>query len=378
MKKKLVFLTGTRADYGKIKSLIQIVENSEEFEAYIFATGMHMLSKYGSTYKEIIKDGYQNIYTYINQSGQIGMDIILSNTILSFGNYIAELQPEAIIVHGDRLEALAGAIVGAFNNIKVFHIEGGEISGTIDESIRHAITKFAHYHLVSNEMAKKRILQLGEPEENIFVFGSPDIDVMLSDTLPSIYDVKEYYEIPFEQYGIMMYHPVTTEVDTLPEKIKQVINGLLNSGRQFVVIYPNNDHGTDVIIQELDRLREKPNFRIIPSMRFEFFLTLLKQSEFIIGNSSSGIREACVYGIPAIDIGSRQNGRYDIKHSTHILHIDENAEAVLQAIQQAEQMNCQPSSDFGKGNSTEVFSDIIHDSSIWNYKIQKQFIDMGF
>lgn len=163
--KKLVFLTGTRADYGKIKSLIQEVEDLDGFEPYIFATGMHMLAKYGSTYKEILKDGYQNIYTYINQSGKESMDIILSNTILGFGNYIAELKPDAIVVHGDRLEALAGAIVGAFNNIKVFHIEGGEVSGTIDESIRHAITKFAHYHLVSNEKAKRRIMQLGEAEE---------------------------------------------------------------------------------------------------------------------------------------------------------------------------------------------------------------------
>ena len=197
--KKLVFLTGTRADYGKIKSLIQEVEGLDGFEPYIFATGMHMLAKYGSTYKEILKDGYQNIYTYINQSGKESMDIILSNTILGFGNYIAEIKPDAIIVHGDRLEALAGAIVGAFNNIKVFHIEGGEVSGTIDESIRHAITKFAHYHLVSNEKAKRRIMQLGEAEENIYVFGSPDIDVMLSDMLPDIDEVRRYYEIPYEE-----------------------------------------------------------------------------------------------------------------------------------------------------------------------------------
>lgn len=378
MKKKIVFLTGTRADYGKIKSLIRIVEESEKFEAFIFATGMHMLSRYGSTYKEIIKDGYQSIYTYINQSGQMSMDIILSNTILGFGNYIAELKPDAIIVHGDRLEALAGAIVGAFNNIKVFHIEGGEISGTIDESIRHAITKFAHYHLVSNEKAKKRIIQLGEPEENIFVFGSPDIDVMLSDDLPSIEQVKEYYEIPYEQYGIFMYHPVTTEIDALPDKIGQVVDGLIESGRKYVVIFPNNDHGTDVIIKELERLKRNPNFRIIPSMRFEFFLTLLKQADFIIGNSSSGIREACVYGIPAIDIGTRQNGRYRKEDNEHILHTVENAEEIVLAIDKAEKLELKPSSDFGKGNSAEIFNDIIHDSNIWERQIQKQFVEVGF
>lgn len=376
-KRKIVFLTGTRADYGKIKSLIRVVEQSPEFDAYIFATGMHMLARYGSTYKEIVKDGYQNIYTYINQSGQMNMDIILSNTILGFGNYIAELSPDAIIVHGDRLEALAGAIVGAFNNIKVFHIEGGEISGTIDESIRHAITKFAHYHLVSNQQAKKRIIQLGEAEENIFVFGSPDIDVMLSDTLPKIEQVREYYEIPYENYGIFMYHPVTTEVDALPEKIRQVVDGILASKRNYVVIFPNNDSGTDIIIRELNRLNGNGNFRIIPSMRFESFLTLLKNSDFIIGNSSSGIREACVYGIPAIDIGSRQNGRYS-KESRHILHINENAEELVQAVEEAEKMELSPDSDFGKGNSADIFRNIIHNSEIWNRKLQKQFVEVGF
>lgn len=374
--KKLVFLTGTRADYGKIKSLIQEVEDLDGFEPYIFATGMHMLAKYGSTYKEILKDGYQNIYTYINQSGKESMDIILSNTILGFGNYIAEIKPDAIVVHGDRLEALAGAIVGAFNNIKVFHIEGGEVSGTIDESIRHAITKFAHYHLVSNEKAKRRIMQLGEAEENIYVFGSPDIDVMLSDTLPGIDEVRRYYEIPYEEYGILMYHPVTTEVELLPAHIHSVIEAILKSEQNYVVIYPNNDSGTDIILNELKRLEGNKKFRILPSMRFEFFLSLLKNAQFIMGNSSSGIREAGVYSIPAIDIGNRQAGRYLLNENKHIIHVDENINDIREAIKQVGKMHIEPSFEFGIGNSTEVFREIITDESIWKKQIQKRFVDI--
>lgn len=373
--RRIVFMTGTRADYGKIKSLIKVVEGMENYEACIFATGMHMLSKYGCTYKEILKDGYQNIYTYINQSGKESMDIILSNTILGFGNYIAEMKPDAIVVHGDRLEALAGAIVGAFNNIKVFHIEGGEVSGTIDESIRHAITKFAHYHLVSNEKAKKRIIQLGEAEENIFVFGSPDIDVMLSGNLPSIETVKTYYDIPFQKYAVLMYHSVTTEVELLPEHIKEVVDGIIKSNKNYVVIYPNNDNGTDIILNELKRLEKNAHFRILPSMRFEFFLSLLKNAEFIIGNSSSGIREAGVYGIPAIDVGTRQSGRYLPEENKHILHVDEEANKICRAIEQVAGMTIEPSFEFGNGNSTEVFRSIIADDTIWNRQVQKRFID---
>lgn len=376
-KRRIVFLTGTRADYGKIKSLIQVVEDMEGFEACIFATGMHMLSKYGRTYKEILKDGYQNIYTYINQSGKETMDIILSNTILGFGNYVAEMKPDAIIVHGDRLEALAGAIVGAFNNIRVFHIEGGEVSGTIDESIRHAITKFAHYHLVSNDKAKRRIMQLGEAEDNIYVFGSPDIDVMLSDSLPDIDTVRTYYEIPFREYAILMYHPVTTEVDSLQGHIRAVIDGVLESGQNYMVIYPNNDSGTNIILQELERLKGNPRFRVLPSMRFEFFLSLLKHANYIIGNSSSGIREAGVYGIPAIDIGTRQMGRYIAAENQHIIHVEEDVAQIKEAIRQAMNMQIAPSFDFGNGNSTEVFRNIITNYAIWEKQVQKRFIDMA-
>ncbi len=149
-----------------MKRIIQ----DKEFELYLFVTGMHMLSRYGSTWREIEKDGFKNVYHFINQSKNTPMDLALSNTIGGLSNYISEIEPDLIVVHGDRLEALAGAIVGAFNNIRVAHIEGGEISGTIDESIRHAVTKFAHLHLVSNEESKKRIIQLGEKNRSYFYY----------------------------------------------------------------------------------------------------------------------------------------------------------------------------------------------------------------
>ncbi|BBF44963.1 UDP-N-acetylglucosamine 2-epimerase [Lachnospiraceae bacterium KM106-2] len=378
-KRKIVFLTGTRADYGKLKSLIHAVHDSEQFEEHIFVTGMHMLSKYGSTYREIEKDGFSNLYTYINQTTSTAMDITLSNTITGFSNYVAEVEPAAIVVHGDRLEALAGAIVGAFNNIKVFHIEGGEVSGTIDESIRHAISKFSHYHFVSNEMAKKRIMQLGEPSENIFIFGSPDIDIMYSDSLPDINTVKEHYEIPFDQYNIVMYHPVTTTpLPTLRKQVKELVAGLLLSNENYVVIYPNNDSGTDAILEAYESFKGNEHFRMFPSMRFESFLTLLKNASMIIGNSSSGIREACIYGTPAIDMGNRQQGRYDTKTSASILHIDENAKQLLDAIQKAHEMILIPESHFGEGNSDEIFINTLSSDQIWDHHVQKKFIDVNF
>ncbi|MBQ8982360.1 MAG: UDP-N-acetylglucosamine 2-epimerase (hydrolyzing) [Lachnospiraceae bacterium] len=377
--KRIIFLTGTRADYGKMKSLILALSENPEFEVYIFATGMHMLATYGSTYKEIIKDGFPNIYTYVNQNTNTGMDLALSNTITGFSNYISELHPDGIVVHGDRLEALAGAIVGAFHNIRVFHIEGGEISGTIDESIRHAITKFSHFHFVANESAKRRIQQLGEPASHIFVIGSPDIDIMYSKNLPTLSTVTDYYEIPYSQYIIFMYHPVTTEYEQIASHIQSVLNSLIESGKDYVIIYPNNDPGSKEIIQAYHNIEAtgNPHFRIIPSMRFEYFLALLKNADCIIGNSSAGIREASIYGIPAIDIGSRQQGRYNPETTPHIIHIDETDDIVT-TIREACSLSIAPFSDYGKGNSNQLFADIISDDTIWNMDIQKHFIDMDY
>jgi UDP-N-acetylglucosamine 2-epimerase (hydrolysing) len=376
--KKILFLTGTRADYGKLKSLMKQVEKSPIFELHIFVTGMHMLSKYGSTWKELEKDGFKNIYTFINQKENSYMDIALSNTILGLSNYVDELKPDMIIIHGDRLEALAGAIVGSFNNITVAHIEGGEVSGTIDESIRHSITKLSHLHLVSNEEAKKRIIQLGEPEETIFIIGSPDIDIMVSDHLPTIDKVKKQYDITFENYGIILYHPVTTEVDKLPDHIKNFVDIVIKTKKKYIVIYPNNDNGSNIIISEYKRFQGNNNFKVFPSMRFEYFLTLLKHCDFLIGNSSAGIRETGVYGIPSIDIGNRQKGRYDPTKITNIIHANNNGGTeLLNAIERIEELKV-INQTFGDGKSDEKFIKILEDDKIWEIDVQKNFIDIEF
>jgi len=375
--KRIVFVTGTRADYGKLKSLMKKVEQHPDFELHIFITGMHLLSKYGATYQEIEKDGYVNIYKFVNQKLNQPMDITLSNTILGFSNYVSEIDPDLIVVHGDRIEALAGAIVGGINNIQVAHIEGGEVSGTIDESIRHAITKFSHIHMVANEEAKNRVMQLGEKRETIYVIGSPDIDIMYSNDLPSITKAKQRYDIAYEEYGILMYHPVTTEINQLEGNIREVVDAVIKSGKKYVVIYPNNDEGSQVILNEYIRLEQNNNFRIFPSIRFEYFLTLLCNADFIIGNSSAGTREAEVYGVPAIDIGSRQQGRYDIDKSKSIIHTEDNKFLILSAIKSVSGLKFHNKASFGKGDSAEKFMRILEEQTIWERSPQKHFVPLS-
>lgn len=155
--RRILFITGTRADYGKIKPLLNIISKSKGFEAYIYVTGMHLLESRGNTYHEILKDGFDKVYIAKENIPTSNTSFDMGRTITNLTKYVLENKPDSIVVHGDRPDALAGAIVGAFNNIRVIHIEGGEVSGTIDESIRHAITKLSHIHFVANEDAKKKI-----------------------------------------------------------------------------------------------------------------------------------------------------------------------------------------------------------------------------
>ena len=374
MRKKIVFLTGTRADFGKLKSLIDITRTNAAFETHIFVTGMHLLPDYGYTLRELEKCGYDNIHTYLNHTHETTMDLTLAKTIEGLSKFVATIKPDLLVVHGDRIEALAGAIVGSLNNILVAHIEGGEVSGTIDELIRHAVSKMSHIHFVSNEHAKQRLLQMGEREETIAVIGSPDVDVMLSNKLPSLESAKKHYEIPFSTYAIAMFHPVTTEVDHMEEYANSFVDALMKDTSNYVVIYPNNDHGSSLILKAYQKLMNHPRFRVFPSLRFEYFLTLLKNSQFIIGNSSAGIREAPYYGLPAINIGTRQQNR--ALHQD-IINCGYPAVEVSKAIEQAKTSTFDKEDLFGSGNSDQLFYQTISTSSFWLRSKQKLFNDIS-
>lgn len=372
MPKKIVFLTGTRADFGKIKSLIEILQDNEDFEVHIFVTGMHMLEEYGYTLIEVQRCGFPNIETFNNHTDEATMDLTLGKTIQGFSAFVNKIKPDLIVVHGDRVEALAGAIVGSLNNILVSHIEGGEVSGTIDELIRHSTSKMSHIHFVANELAKKRLIQMGELSESIEIIGSPDLDIMFSNSLPDLEKVKKYYEIEFESYAIAMYHPVTTEADKMPEYANNFVDAIKKSNQNFVVIYPNNDLGSKAILSAYKKLEGNPRIKIYPSLRFEYFLTLLKYSKFIIGNSSAGIREAPTYGIPTINIGTRQENR--ALHS-HIINVSYETEDILEAIKSNPSKVQADDSDFGNGDSAQKFVSFLSSDKIWEINHQKQFKD---
>jgi len=370
LKKKILFITGTRADFGKIQSVIKIL--SKRFNIQVIITGMHILKKYGSTYKHVIKN-LKNIkyFKCTNQSYDSSLDLVVSNSIRLFSPIIKSIKPDLIIIHGDRAEALAGAISGSFNNYLVGHIEGGELSGTIDEHIRHAISKLSHVHFVSNLQAKNRLLRMGENLNSVHVVGSPDLDVMNEEKLPPMNEVKKRYGIYFDNYSISILHPVTTDLKNFYNNSKEYFEALIKSNLNYVVILPNNDPGSYIVHNMIEKLLVKNNkFKILPSMRFEYFLRALQNSMFIIGNSSSGIKEAPFFGVPSINVGTRQFGRASLESISNVQFKKKN---ILSIIKKNKNKKFKKDLFFGKGDSSKKILKVLSNNIFWNMSVQKIF-----
>lgn len=370
--RNILVVSGTRADYGKLKSIASRLEDDSDYMVTFFATGMHVSREHGNTIEEIIKDGFK-VFPFNNNLGK-STSVNLSRTVEGLSLYVENHPVDLILVHGDRPDALAGAIVGVLNNKLVGHIEGGEVSGTVDELLRHSISKLSHFHFVANEQAKNRILQLGEKDSKIYVIGSPDIDIMLNSELPDIATVKARYGITFKDYAILIFHPVTTMSHLSGSWISDIIKALRRSSTNVICIQPNNDLGSSAIYDAIHKWNsEDDNVVVFPSLRFEYFLTLLREAKFIIGNSSSGIREAPYYGTPTINVGDRQ---YNRSLNKNIIHCAPKMEELLKAINLAESKRNARFMEFGEGDSSKLFMKAIKSKDFWETSPQKYFNDL--
>jgi UDP-N-acetylglucosamine 2-epimerase (hydrolysing) len=367
----LVFVTGTRADFGKIQPLAE-ASAACGFTVRYFVTGMHMLRQYGDTRLEVRLQASGDVYEFVNQSPGEGHDQILGKTMQGFGDWITEYPADLVIIHGDRVESLAIALVCSMRYIPCAHVEGGEVSGTIDELYRHCNSKLCRYHFVSSEVAARRLCAMGEDPADIFVIGSPELDIHGTPSTVDFREVQKHYDIEFQDFGIVIFHPVTSELDTIHEQTVALFRTLAASERRFVVILPNNDPGSDTI---RDVIRQLPSaqFRTIPSMRFRYFSEMMKQSRAIIGNSSLGVREAPFLGIPSLDIGTRQSRRATAKS---IFRADALDSAAIQSFLRWQWgKRYEPSDAFGNGRSSARFASILRDEQFWSRPKQKKFYE---
>lgn len=371
MTRQLLFLTGTRADFGKLEPLAAAARDAGHRVTF-FVTGMHMMDRYGMTRVEVRRMPGVNVHEFENQSEGDPQDLILARTVTGFSDYVRAAKPDLIILHGDRIEALAGALVGATNYVRSAHVEGGEVSGTIDEVFRHCNTKLCTHHFVSSDAAARRVRALGEPDGTIHVIGSPELDFHARPSGVSLGDVRARYDIPFHDFGIATFHPVTSEQDSIGQQAADLFGALVASGRSFVTIAPNNDPGSAAIFETLEKL-PKDRFRLLPSMRFAHFSELMKNAACMVGNSSAGVREAPFLGLPSLDIGTRQANRSDASSVTACEAQDRKAILGFLAREWGKR---RPRDElFGQGSAAERFVDVLAKPSFWARSLQKAFQD---
>ncbi len=371
MTRHLLFLTGTRADFGKLEPLAVAARNAGHLVTF-FVTGMHLMDRYGLTANEVRRVPGVQVQEYANQAEGDPQDLILARTVTGFSDFARQIRPDLIVLHGDRIEALAGALVAATNYIRSAHVEGGEVSGTIDEVFRHCNTKLCTHHFVSSLAAGRRVRALGEPEATIHVIGSPELDFHARPSGVTLDEVRARYAIPFADFGIATFHPVTSEQDTIGRQAEQLFAALAESGRCFVTIAPNNDPGSRAIFQTLEAL-PKERFRLLPSMRFAHFSELMKNAACMVGNSSAGVREAPFLGLPSLDIGSRQTNRSD---APSVIACEAGDRAAILTFLATHWGRQAASHDgFGQGSAAERFVALLGRPDFWAVSLQKSFHD---
>lgn len=374
--KKILFVTGTRADYGIYYPLLNAIEKEPEMELHLLVTGMHLSPLYGNTVKHIEDDGFQisaRVDCLLQGSTHANMAKAIGLAILGMTQALEDIAPTCVIVLGDRGEMLAAAIVSSHLNIPLVHLHGGEVSGTIDESVRHAISKLAHIHLAATEESKNRLIRLGEDPWRVHVVGAPRIETIQSSVLPQIDIVKEKYKLKFkDDYLLFAYHPVTTNLEEI-QQLQEMLSVLLDTDMNIVCILPNADAGSDLVLNAYRVFETNEKMHFVKNFEQLDYLSVLQNAKLMIGNSSSGIIEAASFHIPVVNIGSRQDRR---ERSANVIDIATNARDLKKAITNAltEQFLGKVAlteNVYGKGNTSELVMEILNGIEVSKELIQK-------
>ena len=333
--RKILYISGTRADYGLMRRTLFCIKRHPKLEVEIAVTGMHLMQEFGKTIVEIKKDRFKihelkAIYRYSNQES---MANFIGEVVLKLTKKIKKIKPNAILILGDRAEMLAAAIVGAYLTIPVAHIHGGDVTSTVDEISRHAVTKLSHLHLVATPKAAERVIKLGEDPWRVRVVGAPGLDDILNGRLFSKGEIARRYNVDLSKPVLLIIqHSVTAQVEDAPKQMKKTMETIKELGYQAVVIYPNADAGGRKMIEVIERYRKVPFIQIHKALPCKDYLSLMQLSCALIGNSSSGIIEAPSFHLPAVNIGTRQEGR---ERSENIIDVDYDKKQIKKAIEKA-------------------------------------------
>ncbi len=371
MRKICVFIGG-RANYSSIKSAMQAIQKHPELELQVVLGGSGLVDKFGNLEKILTADGFkidEKVYMQVEGDKPNAMVKTAGLGMLGLADVFERLQPDFVIVIGDRYEVMAATIAAAYMNIRVAHTMGGEVTGTIDESIRHAITKFAHVHFPANKEAGERIEKLGERPEDIFVVGCPRIDnvkrILDEDSsMPmDIYKTQGGVGPEFdlsEPFILISQHPVTTEYSEAKKQITATIKAAMKTGLNIIMLWPNADAGSEGISKGIRTYREfNPDAKIhvFKNLPISVYVRLMKNTACLVGNSSSGIREGAFIGTPVVNVGTRQNGR---ERGQNVIDAPDEENAVYEAIKkQLEHGPYVSEPIYGDGHAGEQIADIL-------------------
>lgn len=331
----IAVVTGSRAEYGLLSSTMHQLRARDGVELNVVATGMHLSPQHGRTIEEIQADGFdidRRVPILFEGDSEHSMAKSVGIGVSGMSDAFQSLGPDIVLVLGDRIEALAAGLAAAHMNIPVAHIHGGDkMQGSvIDDSIRHALTKFAHLHFAASVQSAERIKKLGEEEWRITVSGAPGLDSVLESEYLDPAEVRQRYGIEENKSLVLLVqHPVTTQPDQAEEQMQATLDAIEPIDAAVVLIYPNADSGGKRMIEVINST-ERDNFHCFDSLPRREFLALMDEAEVMVGNSSSGIIEAPSLDLPVVDVGPRQEGR---QHAENVISVPHKTDAILEAIQ---------------------------------------------
>ncbi len=383
-KRKVCFIITNRIHYGRQEILLKQLRDDPDLELQLIVGASALLEKYSQVPRSLARHGFQvheEMLNLIEGGNHAAMAKTAGLAVLELTNTFQKLKPDIVLIRGDRFEQLACAMTAAYLNLAVAHIEGGDVTGTIDESVRHAITKLAHIHFVTNDDSYRRVLQLGENPEFVFHVGSPDIEfaaqVRRKPDAAMMNRIGVGGHIDFSKpYLMVIQHPVTSEPDNL-EHVMKTLEAVSDLGLPAIWFWPNPDAGTDAVSGGIRRFREAhpiPHVRFVIDVHPRDFAALLKHAACLVGNSSSGLKEASFFGVPVVNIGTRQQGRFGSLRGKNVMDVGYDSDEIKGAIQrQVAHGPYQPHLAFYKPETSKRIRKVLKSVPLYT---QKKFFDL--
>jgi len=371
MRRKVCVVVTARPSYSRIKSALQAIKAHPDLELQLVVAASALLDRYGETVRYIEQDGFEiaaRVYMVLEGENPITSAKSTGLGLVELATVFDNIRPDVVVTIADRYETLATAIAASYMNIPVAHVQGGEVTGSIDEKVRHAVTKLSNLHFVATKKAAERVIRMGEVPNTVFVTGCPSIDLAASilenptldfDPITKYGGVGTPLDI-FDGYLVVIQHPVTTEYEQARRHITETLYAIRDLGLPTFWFWPNVDAGSDGTSEGIRAFRENehvPNIHFFKNMTPEDFLRLIYNSKCVVGNSSVGIRECSFLGVPAVNIGTRQAGR---ERGRNVIDVDYDRHAIMEAVRY-HLRNGPPPRDtlYGDGKAGQRIADLL-------------------